>query len=118
MKTRPNIRGLLVLLIRSAFCSVSAQVSATSEVLAAELNESEKLNELLVRLTEVKLNKALPVLQALEELGGETMLPLFQTMLKGDLYFLKQDKSLVAKDGDVFTDVFSGTVKENIKRME
>ena len=119
MKTRPNILVLLVLLIGSAFTSiVSAQVSATSEGLAAELNESEKLNELLVKLTEVKLNKAVPVLHAIEELGGETMLPLFQTMLKGDLYYLKQDKSLVAKDDDVFTDVFSGTRIENLIRSE
>lgn len=119
MKTRPNILVLLVLLIGSAFTSiVSAQVSATSEGLAAELNESEKLNELLVKLTEVKLNKAVPVLHAIEELGGETMLPLFQTMLKGDLYYLKQNKSLVAKDDEVFTDVFSGIRIENLSRSE
>jgi urea transport system permease protein len=119
VKTRPNILVLLVLLIGSAFTSiVSAQVSATSEGLAAELNESEKLNELLVKLTEVKLNKAVPVLHAIEELGGETMLPLFQTMLKGDLYYLKQNKSLVAKDDEVFTDVFSGIRIENLSRSE
>ena len=119
MKTRPNILVLLVLLIGSAFTSiVSAQVSANTESLAAEQSESAKLNELLVELTEVKLNKAVPVLHAIEVLGGETMLPLFQTMLKGDLYYLKQDKSLVAKDDDVFTDVFSGTRIENLIRSE
>ena len=119
MKTRPNILVLLVLLIGSAFTSiVSAQVSANIESLAAEQSESAKLNELLVELTEVKLNKAVPVLHAIEVLGGETMLPLFQTMLKGDLYYLKQDKSLVAKDDDVFTDVFSGTRIENLIRSE
>jgi len=64
----------------------------------------------------VKLNKAVPVLNELEKLGGEDMLPLFQTMLKGDLYYLKKDKSLVAKYDDVFKAVFNDEVIEGLKR--
>lgn len=115
MKTRPNILVLMVLLIMSVFTSVaSAQVTANYDGLRAELKESTKLKELLVELTKVKLNKAVPVLNALEELGGEDMLPLFQTMLKGDLYYLKKDKSLVAKDDGVYKGLFNGQLIENL----
>ena len=117
MKTRPIILVLMVLLIGFAFTSVaSAQVSANYDGLRAELKGSTKLNELLVELTEVKLNKAVPVLQAIEELGGEDLLPLFQTMLKGDLYYIKADKSLVAKGDDIYKGVFNGKVIENLSR--
>lgn len=117
MKTRPNILVLMVLLIMSVFTSVaSAQVTANYDGLRAELKESTKLKELLVELTNVKLNKAVPVLNALEELGGEDMLPLFQTMLKGDLYYLKKDKTLIAKGDVAFKGLFNGELIENLKK--
>ena len=117
MKTRPIILVLMVLLLGSAFISVaSAQVSASTDGLRAELRENTKINELLQELTRVKLNKAVPVLNALEKLGGEDMLPLFQTMLKGDLYYLKKDKSLVSKNDDVFEGVFNGQLIENLNK--
>ena len=117
MKTRPIILVLMVLLTSFAFTSaVSAQISANYEGLRAELQESTKLKELLVELTQVKLNKAVPVLQALEELAGEDLLPLFQTMLKGDLYYVKADRSLVAKNDGIYQGVFSGKTVENLSR--
>tara|TARA_R110001592_G_scaffold233093_1_gene490602 strand:- start:6366 stop:7970 length:1605 start_codon:yes stop_codon:yes gene_type:complete len=107
----------MVLLTSFAFTSaVSAQISANYEGLRAELQESTKLKELLVELTQVKLNKAVPVLQALEELAGEDLLPLFQTMLKGDLYYVKADRSLVAKNDGIYQGVFSGKTVENLSR--
>lgn len=116
MKTRPIILVLMVLLIGSAFASVvSAQVSANYDGLRAELKDSARLNELLIELTEVKLNKAVPVLNELEKLGGEDMLPLFQTMLKGDLYYLKKGKSLAAKHDGVFKGVFNDEAIEGLK---
>ncbi len=119
MKTRPIILVLMVLLIGSAFTTVaSAEVSAQYEGLRADLRNNAQLNELLVELTEVKLNKAIPVLNALEELGGEDLLPLFQTMLKGDLYYLKKDKSLVAKGEESYKGVFSGLIIEDVSRSD
>ncbi len=115
MKTRPIILVLMVLLTSFA-SAVSAQVPTHYEGLRAELQESTKLNELLVELTQVKLNKAVPVLNSLEALAGEDLLPLFQTMLKGDLYYIKSDRSLVAKDDGIYKGVFSGKLKENLSR--
>tara|TARA_R110002072_G_scaffold124486_2_gene260078 strand:- start:3251 stop:4855 length:1605 start_codon:yes stop_codon:yes gene_type:complete len=107
----------MVLLTSFAFTAVvSAQVSANYQGLRAELQESTKLNELLVELTQVKLNKAVPVLQTLEELAGEDLLPLFQTMLKGDLYYVKANRFLVAKDDGAYKGVFSGKTIEGLSR--
>ena len=49
-----------------------------------------------MKLTKVKLNKAIPVLKELEEQGGEEILPLFNTMLKGQLYYIKTNRALFA----------------------
>jgi len=79
----------------------------------------------------VKLNKAIPVLQALEEHAleeqrGEEMLPLFNTMLKGQLYYIKKTKALLSVskvDGEkVYADVFTGEAlaalsKSSIKKI-
>lgn len=117
MKTRPIILVLMVLLISSAFSFVaSAQESANYNGLQTGLKNNVKLNELLIELTKVKLNKAVPVLKGLENIGGEGMLPLFQTMLKGDLYYIKKNKMLVAKGEGVFRTLFEGEVIENLKK--
>ena len=117
MKTRPIILVLMVLLISSAFSLVaSAQEAANYDGLRAELKENATLNELLVELTKVKLNKAAPILKGLEDIGGEDMLPLFQTMLKGDLYYIKNGKTLVAKDEKVFRALFNAEVIESLSK--
>ncbi|MFT6123853.1 MAG: urea transport system permease protein [Oleiphilaceae bacterium] len=76
--------------------------------------------ELLTKLTKVKLNKSIPVLIELEEQVGEEMLPLFKTMLKGELYYLKKTKELVAVskvEGEkVYADVFTGERLATMKK--
>lgn len=112
MKTRPNILVLMVLLISSMFATLTmAQASAQ----AGGIDQDAKLNELMVQLTKVKFNKAIPVLNSLEKMGGEQMLPLFQTMLNGDLYYLKKDRSLLAKQDGAYSDVFTGEAHESVK---
>ncbi|WP_221793712.1 urea ABC transporter permease subunit UrtB [Oceanobacter mangrovi] len=53
--------------------------------------------ELVQELTEKSLTQAVPVLEALEQQGGEEMLPLFRTMLNGDLYYVKDTSQVVGK---------------------
>ncbi|MFV1871821.1 MAG: urea ABC transporter permease subunit UrtB [Oleiphilus sp.] len=88
-----------------------AQASAQAD----GIDQDAKLNELMVQLTKVKFNKAIPVLNSLEKMGGEQMLPLFQTMLNGDLYYLKKDRSLLAKQDGAYSDVFTGEALESVK---
>ncbi|WP_297306858.1 urea ABC transporter permease subunit UrtB [Neptuniibacter sp.] len=78
------------------------------------------------QLVTVKLSKTLPVLEQLEEQGGAELLPLFQTMLKGGLYYIKSSKKIVAAEKNsgefVVTEVFSGEAlgtmtKKQIKKI-
>ncbi|WP_288131405.1 urea ABC transporter permease subunit UrtB [Microbulbifer sp.] len=68
---------------------------------------------LLQQLTEASLREAGGVVEQLERTGGESMRPLFETMLAGDLYYHRQTGALMAVDknteGDrIGRDVFSG----------
>jgi len=62
----------------------------------AHASSSKNIDELLIELTKVKLNKAIPVLKALEAHDAQKMMPLFQRMLKGQLYYIKSDRSLIS----------------------
>ena len=56
---------------------------------------SAGLAEIGKQLTLVKLSKVAPVLDKMEQHGGDEVLPLFEAMLAGNLYFVKADKTLV-----------------------
>nr|WP_084624183.1 urea ABC transporter permease subunit UrtB [Oceanospirillum beijerinckii] len=77
---------------------------------------------LLIELTEKSLNKAVPVLEKLEQSGGEAMLPLFRTMLGGNLYFIKASRQVVAlvetASGDAFADVFTGQALPDVAKKQ
>lgn len=92
-------------------CLLSVLLSLSVSGLAHASSDPAS-SELLTKLTKVKLKKAIPVLQDLEAQGGEEMLPLFQTMLKGQLHYVKKTKDLIAVekvDGEkVYSDVFTG----------
>ena len=121
MRTLPILLACLI----SLLCSFSVHASPEPSV------SSTSVSELLTKLTKVKLNKAIPVLQALEEHAleeqrGEEMLPLFNTMLKGQLYYIKKTKALLSVskvDGEkVYADVFTGEAlaalsKSSIKKI-
>ena len=121
MRTLPILLACLI----SLLCSFSVHASPEPFV------SNTSVSELLTKLTKVKLNKAIPVLQALEEHAleeqrGEEMLPLFNTMLKGQLYYIKKTKALLSVskvDGEkVYADVFTGEIlaalsKSSIKKI-
>ncbi len=62
----------------------------------AHASPDKNVQGLLTELTKVKLNKAIPVLQDLESLGAGEMLPLFKSMLQGQLYYIKSNRQLIS----------------------
>jgi len=112
------VRTLPILLACLISLLLSFSVHASPELSASE----PTVPDLLIKLTKVKLNKAIPVLKALEERGGEKMLPLFNIMLKGQLYHVKKTKALVAVnkvDGEkVYSDVFTGEALEAMAKSK
>ncbi len=62
---------------------------------APETVASDSVETLLTKLTAVKLSKALPVLEKLEAQGGAALLPMFKSMLAGDLYYIKSSKAVI-----------------------
>ncbi|WP_417598144.1 urea ABC transporter permease subunit UrtB [Oceanospirillum sp.] len=57
---------------------------------------SATVKPLLAELTEKSLTKAIPVLEQLEATGSDRVLPIFQAMLGGDLYYIKADRQVIA----------------------
>ena len=104
------MRNLLIILA----CLLSMLLST------AHASSDKSTQELLIELTTVKLSKSIPVLQALAENDAEKMLPLFNTMLKGQLYYVKSDKQLlsIAKVDGVkqYTKVFTGEAIEPLSK--
>lgn len=118
---------LLSLWLNPALNSVYAETdtgkNSTGETTAVS---SPHIQQLLTELTQKSLNKAVPVLEKLEQSGGEAMLPLFRTMLGGNLYFIKANRQVISvtktESGKAFTDVFTGEAlpeltKKQIKKI-
>jgi len=77
--------------------SHSADADTAESASQTEYSDSETIPELVQQLTEKSLTKAIPVLEALAREGGEAMLPLFRTMLDGNLYYVKDTKQVVGQ---------------------
>jgi urea transport system permease protein len=85
------------------------------------------LASLLRDLTQASLSDAIDLVDQLEELGGRTLLPLFQAMMDGELYFEESTLQLVRISNDssgaeVITDILSGEEataidKENTEKI-
>lgn len=93
-----------------AICGCLLGLLISTSVLAESPSEAQL--PLLKALTEVKLSKALPVLEQLEQTEGADMMPLFRTMLAGSLYYVKANQRLIAelKEQGVtrYSDMFTG----------
>lgn len=74
--------------------------------------QADTFEDLTLTLTTVSLSKTKPVLEQLSETEHEQLLPLFEVMLAGNLYFKNDTRELlsVEKIGDryVITDLFNG----------
>jgi urea transport system permease protein len=103
--------------ILMAFMLALASVASAQDA-GNQAPSSPEVNALLTQLTDAGFNQSIPILEQLEATAGEAMLPVFKTMLAGDLYYLKADKSLMAVQTVAgkkrYTDVFSGEALEGI----
>jgi len=99
--------------------------SAQAEPLAA--NATAQRDALLMQLTQVKLSKAAAVLDQLESISAGEILPLFNAMRSGELYYDRASFTLLAirADGvgkltavDVMTNEYLGAIeKKSIKKI-
>lgn len=105
--------GLLSLQAYSAESSTPASLSVNQPPAA--------LAPLMLKLTQVKYSKLLPVLKAIEANSDESMLPLFRTMMNGDLYFIKANKQLVQRieveNQDAYRGIFSQQLIANLSEQ-
>ncbi|MDO6561977.1 urea ABC transporter permease subunit UrtB [Amphritea sp. 1_MG-2023] len=94
----------------NAICTCLLGLLISTSVLAESPSATQA--PLLLQLTSVKLNQALPVLQQLEASEGADMLALFKTMQRGNLYYEKATKRLIAvrkvQGERHYSDLFSG----------
>ncbi|BFM08032.1 urea ABC transporter permease subunit UrtB [Halioxenophilus aromaticivorans] len=74
--------------------------------------QNSDAQDLLLELTEANLRETAELIPRLESAGGEQFLPLFNTLLAGDLYYEKQSKKLLSiskRDGQYLAiDVLGG----------
>jgi len=107
---------LTLLLLPFALLAAEAESGKDSSVDPA-------LQPLLADLTQASLRDTAAVLDQLEAAGGRTMLPLFQTMLDGDLYFDEATLLIIGvredNGGDELgTDIMTGVDLGSVARRE
>jgi len=94
----------------------------TPVVQAANAPLPPTLEPLLEALVDAKLSQAAPVLTRLEAEGGEAILPLFRTMLAGDLYYIKASKRVIAvteaAGEEAQLDLLSGAPIDRLSKRE
>jgi urea transport system permease protein len=81
----------------------------------------DETQALFVKLTKAKLKKIVPILEELEATGSNALLPVFEVMLKGQLHYLKKDRtslmSVKKEEGEkVFHNIFTGEKLEPMKK--
>jgi len=84
----------LIIIFYTILAIASFQASAQQFAPIKSLNTQTP--PLLEQLTTSKLKQSLVILQSLADIEGNNMLPLFSTMLAGNLYFIKSDKQLIS----------------------
>ena len=88
------MRQLLALLCCLFVLSpISTQANEQADL--ALKKQAPEIQTLLQQLAGVKLSKTQPVLEQLVEKGGADLLPLFETMLQGQLHYIKTTKQIV-----------------------
>lgn len=101
-------------------CCLLLSLSLTPKVVAAEdserlqATEQQALESLLTELTSASLSASAALLGQIEELGGRAVLPLFVSMLAGNLYFDDSSRQVLDMREDsqgvrTGTDILRGT---------
>ncbi len=96
------------------------EVAETSE--AVEVDKTA-LETLLESLAKAKLSKSAKIVAQIEALGSENVLPIYETMLDGKLYYIRENLRVIAydknADGDkVGTDILTGEALGKLKKSK
>lgn len=94
-------RFLMALLLSLALFSSPIQANQASS----------ELPELLANLTKTKLSKASKVIDALAEVDDQRVLPIFESMLDGQLYYRKSDRRIFTLTEDKKSEGFYSAVE-------
>ncbi|MCZ2721367.1 urea ABC transporter permease subunit UrtB [Marinomonas sp. 15G1-11] len=81
-------------------CCLLSFLSLSSHAESTQSHPSDAIavrDALLMDLTNASLKKSMPILEKIEQISSEEMLPVFTTLLEGGLYYVKSDRSLVQK---------------------
>ncbi|PYF80920.1 amino acid/amide ABC transporter membrane protein 1 (HAAT family) [Marinomonas alcarazii] len=82
--------------------------------------ESTSLDPLLVELGEAKMKDVEPILVRIEAASDDSILPLFRTLLEGNLYYIEAEGQVVGQfdvDGQtVYKDVFTQQVRSDLQK--
>lgn len=84
--------------------------------------EADDLDSLLAELSEVRMNRMMPVLVKIEATSSEVVLPLFQTLIEGNLHYIKTSKQLVGqvdvRGESHYINLFTGQVVYDVSRSD
>ncbi|MFL0810496.1 MAG: urea ABC transporter permease subunit UrtB [Agarilytica sp.] len=73
-----------------------AQDEIVKESLSAETHSESEIELLLQTLAKAKLSKSRKIVEEIEAVGGKPMLVLFETMLEGKLYYIKDSLRVIS----------------------
>lgn len=84
--------------------------------------EADDLDSFLAELSEVRMNRMMPVLVKIEATSSEVVLPLFQTLIEGNLHYIKTSKQLVGqvdvRGESHYINLFTGQVVYDVSRSD
>ncbi len=95
-------------------CVILALALTAGGLAYGQQTPDDNLTPLFASLSQARLSKVAAILEEIERVGGDTVLPLFETMLNGDLYYYEDQPQRLVKavrnadrDYDIY-DIFSG----------
>ncbi|WP_115896187.1 urea ABC transporter permease subunit UrtB [Marinomonas pollencensis] len=111
-----TLRHFLVLLccLVGLFSSPAFSADSTTSHSLSDNQAPPALAPLMLKLTQEKYSKLLPVLKEIEANSNETTASLFRIMMQGDLYFIKTNKQLVQHFKDNGKDLYQGIFSQKV----
>ncbi len=90
------ILTFMLILCSVSISPVMAQDEIVKESLSAETHSESEIELLLQTLAKAKLSKSRKIVEEIEAVGGKPMLVLFETMLEGKLYYIKDSLRVIS----------------------
>jgi urea transport system permease protein len=108
--------------MKQALLMLGCWLALLSAPTMAETEPASSFDDLLIELTEADLRTTQPILEAIEATGHPDVLPLFLTLLDGNLNFRKADQVLITiidiNGTDQYTEFTTGTSIEPLGRRD